>query len=428
MLGDLKQPLAQLRGHSSRRLHRRRRQPLDELQDPRRRRLRGLDLPLKAAHEALALVEATDREKARGREAVRGREDVVRDDDARLGAGLVEGAELLQVRHALGELPGAVQGVAVEVLQGDTARAVVSDLHEGTLHVLAFGVLPPAIPLPDLLHNHGGGVEGQSAGSEFDVGGALLGLDHHALHIAREPLALGPAGPGRALLPGAVDPELRRVLAEHVNQHVRVHYLFRLPVEDERVDVDTMNAPGALQCLHRLVVHKVLQGGRQDAELVHGKASAAQPLLKERLDIGGHSVLEDLRGRARAPGLAARLQAADVDAVALNEEPVEEEANRCMLKVAEDILGHGEEHRKQGFLDLGEALAVDAAAAQGGHQLVQHGRPQLLGAHRGGRRAAAAAEDAPERHCWKAGEAEKHGTHLSRWCVRERWCFANFGA
>mmetsp|Transcript_89300 Transcript_89300/g.257529 ORF Transcript_89300/g.257529 Transcript_89300/m.257529 type:complete len:221 (+) Transcript_89300:268-930(+) len=102
-------------------------EPLDELDDAARRRIRRCDLALELREEVLAMVRAADRVEGRAPDAIRGRMDVVRDDNARPPrVRLVERAEVAEVGAGFRELPtsvvdrGAVEGAEEHAAGGAT--------------------------------------------------------------------------------------------------------------------------------------------------------------------------------------------------------------------------------------------------------------------------------------------------------------------
>mmetsp|Transcript_97658 Transcript_97658/g.252711 ORF Transcript_97658/g.252711 Transcript_97658/m.252711 type:complete len:353 (+) Transcript_97658:154-1212(+) len=114
----------------------------DEANDVLWRCCRRAHGALNVTQGVLALVDAADEVVRTGHDAVGGRLQVVRDDHllARPGRGLVQGAELAQVRLRLCEAPLAVEIGTVEVGQAHAACAALVHSDERGLDVLALAL------------------------------------------------------------------------------------------------------------------------------------------------------------------------------------------------------------------------------------------------------------------------------------------------
>mmetsp|Transcript_4881 Transcript_4881/g.14229 ORF Transcript_4881/g.14229 Transcript_4881/m.14229 type:complete len:304 (+) Transcript_4881:70-981(+) len=151
-LGDLVKALQQWRRQCPRGVHRGRGQPLDELHDAARGRIRGADVLFQRLQQGLALVDAADGVELGARQTVRWAVDVVRDDDARLRrVRLVENAMIPQVLLGFGVLEAAIQSRAIEVLQENPARGAILMFHQVRLQRDALAILPSAVPVSNLL-------------------------------------------------------------------------------------------------------------------------------------------------------------------------------------------------------------------------------------------------------------------------------------
>mmetsp|Transcript_51178 Transcript_51178/g.115036 ORF Transcript_51178/g.115036 Transcript_51178/m.115036 type:complete len:231 (+) Transcript_51178:325-1017(+) len=132
-----------------------RRHVADERQDRVGRSQRLADRLLNLAHHALALVDTADLVVVGRNNAVVHALDVVWDNDllAPPARGLVESAQVAQVRLGLTEAPLGLKGLNVELGERHTARVQRVHLHQGGLHVGALGLPEGSKGLRDAAHH-----------------------------------------------------------------------------------------------------------------------------------------------------------------------------------------------------------------------------------------------------------------------------------
>mmetsp|Transcript_3635 Transcript_3635/g.6481 ORF Transcript_3635/g.6481 Transcript_3635/m.6481 type:complete len:517 (+) Transcript_3635:90-1640(+) len=327
------------------------RQSLDQVDDLLRSAHGSFEPLFYLVHQLLALIEAADAVVTGWLDAVRWPRKVVGDDDLGiLWVRLVEDAVLTKVFRAFGEVEVKLV-IAVEVSQADkTAAVAIFQGGELALHDLAFLVLEGSQAFAELREDHAQRLEFEGCGP------ASYLVDDGVEQI-----------PGFLM---AREPELE-VLQRLMNLSFREAFHLRSGDESRQV------SPQQIACLieidgilgfhgGRLVdnakalvdigLEHLVHRGSQNRQLMKGHAIRPQAILEELTHLWRHAVAHGRHWGLSVPGASSRLQALDLPAVALVEQPVQRVSRRGSGDCPSAVLRQRLEGDSQVSLELVQAL------------------------------------------------------------------------